>query len=82
MNVQNKIFVAIWKRPISKFEIRNKEIDIVEVDSETSLKVNEIKNRLDLSKYVEQNKFNFDAVFDENSTNELIYKVLIHPLVE
>lgn len=74
--------MAIRKRPLSKQEQKNKEMDIIEVESETILNVNELRQRLDLSKYLESHKFHFDAVFNETSSNELIYKVLIHPLVQ
>ncbi len=37
---------------------------------------------MDLTKYIEEHYFVFDRVFDENSTNEKIYKETVHPMIK
>lgn len=37
--------------------------------------------KVDLKKFIEEFNFNFDAAFDETSTNESIYLTLVKPLV-
>jgi hypothetical protein len=44
--------------------------------------VHEVKNRLDLTKYVESHHFSFDAVFGEKHTNAEVYAGTARPLVD
>ena len=41
-----------------------------------------IRLKVDLTKYIETHEFLFDEAFDENSTNEDVYKKTALPLVE
>jgi len=40
------------------------------------------RNKVDLTKYIEEHHFNFDMVFDENATNEMIYLETVRPMVD
>lgn len=55
-------------------EITKKEIDVVSVPGNGTLLVHEPKQKVDLTKYLDNQVFHFDYAFDENSTNELVYK--------
>ena len=75
------IVVAIRKRPLGKKETTKGDIDIVDIRSKEDLVVKELRYKVDLTKYIEEHNFTFDAVFDENSDNEEIYKALMKPLI-
>ena len=42
----------------------------------------EPKTKVDLTKYLDNQHFRFDTVFDETATNELVYKYTARPLVQ
>jgi kinesin family protein 2/24 len=44
--------------------------------------VKELKLKVDLTKYWEMHKYNFDNCFDHNSNNQDIYDTCVHPLIE
>lgn len=75
------IIVAIRKRPLGKRELTRGDIDIVETRSAEDLIVKELRYKVDLTKYIEEHLFTFDAVFDENADNTRLYEDLIKPLV-
>lgn len=69
---QPKILVTIRKRPLTKKEKNKHEKDIVMV-SHDIVCVNEPKEKVDLTKYVDEHRYKFDRVYDENvSTEEVI----------
>jgi kinesin family member 2/24 len=56
--------------------------DIVESSMDKAfIIVNEVKVKVDLTKYVEKYQFNFDDALDESVTNEQVYKCTVEPLV-
>ena len=81
MKADPKIIVAIRKRPLTKKEISRSEQDIVEVVSEDTLAVKELRQKVDLTKFIEEHLFSFDAVFSEKQSNEELYHSLVQPLV-
>lgn len=40
------------------------------------------RQKVDLTKYIEETTFNFDHAYDEESTNESIYEDAIRPLID
>ena len=57
--------------------------DVVEaMPRQSCVIVNEIKVKVDLTKYVEKHNFIFDETFDENVSNEAVYKLTVGPLVK
>ena len=66
-----KINVVIRKRPLSRKEQMNNDIDIV-VCKEKELVVREVKQKVDLTKYMEEHAFLFDGVFDEKCDNNFV----------
>jgi hypothetical protein len=74
--------VCVRKRPLSSKEVGSGDRDIISTSSSEALFVHEVKNRLDLSKYVESHEFSFDAVFGEKHTNMEVYLGTARPLVD
>uniref|UniRef100_A0A3Q2Q1E9 Kinesin-like protein n=1 Tax=Fundulus heteroclitus TaxID=8078 RepID=A0A3Q2Q1E9_FUNHE len=77
-----RICVCVRKRPLNKQEMSKKEIDVVSVPGRGTVLVHEPKLKVDLTKYLENQVFHFDYSFDENATNELVYKFTAKPLVQ
>ncbi|CAL5186487.1 unnamed protein product [Lathyrus oleraceus] len=75
-----KIKVAVRKRPLNKKEIAKKEEDIITINS-NSLTVHERKLKVDLTEYVEKHGFFFDAVLDEDVSNDEVYAETVEPIV-
>lgn len=49
-------------------------MDVITVPTRDQLVVHEPKNKVDLTKYLENACFRFDYAFDEFCTNEIVYK--------
>ena len=81
-NLIPKIRVIIRKRPLSQKEILKSDTDIIEIRNQNKVIVKELKQKFDLTKYIEEHPFIFDNAFDENSTNEEIYISTIRPMIE
>ncbi|XP_061776046.1 kinesin-like protein KIF2C isoform X2 [Nerophis ophidion] len=77
-----RICVCVRKRPLNKREGNKKEIDVVSVPGRGALLVHEPKQKVDLTKYLDNQIFQFDYSFDETSTNELVYGFTAKPLVQ
>ncbi|XP_037643018.1 kinesin-like protein KIF2C isoform X1 [Sebastes umbrosus] len=78
----HRICVCVRKRPLNKQEINKKEIDVVSVPGKGALLVHEPKQKVDLTKYLENQVFHFDFSFNETATNDLVYKFTAKPLVQ
>ncbi|XP_008792351.2 kinesin-like protein KIN-13B [Phoenix dactylifera] len=77
-----KIKVVVRKRPLNKKEIAKKEEDIITIErSSNSLTVHETKLKVDLTEYVEKHEFVFDAVLDEDVSNDEVYQETVEPVV-
>lgn len=77
----HQITVCVRKRPLNKKEITKKEVDVISVPTKDQMIVHEPKNKVDLTKYLENQKFRFDYAFDDSCTNEVVYKYTAKPLV-
>ncbi|PIN06435.1 Kinesin-like protein [Handroanthus impetiginosus] len=75
-----KIKVVVRKRPLNKRELAKNEEDIIETYS-NSLVVHETKLKVDLTEYVEKHEFVFDAVLDEEVSNDEVYRETVEPIV-
>jgi kinesin family protein 2/24 len=69
-----RIYVCVRKRPINKKETSKKDIDVITVPNKDHCLVHLPKCKVDLTKYLDNQKFRFDFAFDENSTNDLVYR--------
>uniref|UniRef100_A0A7E4VPB0 Kinesin-like protein n=1 Tax=Panagrellus redivivus TaxID=6233 RepID=A0A7E4VPB0_PANRE len=79
--VDNRISVCVRKRPLDRREIAKKEIDVVTIPNKNHLIVHQPQVKVDLTKYLDNQKFRFDYTFDEDADNELVYKFTAQPLV-
>uniref|UniRef100_A0A6Q2Y2E6 Kinesin-like protein n=1 Tax=Esox lucius TaxID=8010 RepID=A0A6Q2Y2E6_ESOLU len=77
-----RICVCVRKRPLNSKELNKKEIDVVSVTGNGTLLVHEPKQKVDLTKYLDNQVFHFDYSFDESSTNDLVYRFTAKPLVQ
>ncbi|XP_044495018.1 LOW QUALITY PROTEIN: kinesin-like protein KIN-13B [Mangifera indica] len=75
-----KIKVVVRKRPLNKKELAKNEEDIIETLS-NSLTVHETKLKVDLTEYVEKHEFVFDAVLNEEVSNDEVYHETVEPIV-
>lgn len=79
--IDNQIVVCVRKRPLNHQEKNKNEVDVITVPTKNQLIVHEPKHKVDLTKYLDNQLFRFDYVFDEKSTNETVYKFTAQPLV-
>ncbi|XP_004486737.1 kinesin-like protein KIN-13B [Cicer arietinum] len=75
-----KIKVVVRKRPLNKKELAKNEEDIIETYA-NSLTVHETKLKVDLTQYLEKHEFVFDAVLNEEVTNDEVYRETVEPIV-
>ncbi|KAL3868187.1 hypothetical protein ACJMK2_041019 [Sinanodonta woodiana] len=80
--VNHQICVCVRKRPLNRKELTKRDVDVVTVPNKENVIVHEPKLKVDLTKYLENQNFRFDYAFDENSTNEMVYRYTAKPLVE
>ncbi|GKV27020.1 hypothetical protein SLEP1_g36228 [Rubroshorea leprosula] len=80
VNSVAKIKVVVRKRPLNKKELAKNEEDIIETNS-NSLVVHETKLKVDLTEYVEKHEFVFDAVLNEEVSNDEVYHETVEPIV-
>ena len=77
----SKIFVIVRKRPLSKKEINNGEIDCISCLN-PKVVVHECKIKIDgITKYLEDHEFYFDNTFSESENTESIYGYTIEPMI-
>lgn len=77
----HQICVAVRKRPLNKREAQRKDVDVVTVPSKDLTIVHEPRQKVDLTRYLENHIFRFDYAFDDTASNELVYKYTAKPLV-
>uniref|UniRef100_H3DD93 Kinesin-like protein n=1 Tax=Tetraodon nigroviridis TaxID=99883 RepID=H3DD93_TETNG len=79
---EHRICVCVRKRPLNKKELSMKGLDVITIPSKDVVMVHEPKQKVDLTRYLENQTFRFDYAFDESSTNEMVYRFTARPLVE
>ena len=77
-----KIRVIIRKRPLSKKEQSKNEKDVIDIKEKKIVIVKEQKQKVDLTKYIEEHQFIFDLAYDQEATNEKIYLEAVRPMIE
>jgi kinesin family protein 2/24 len=75
-----RIRVIVRKRPLNKREIQKNDFDNIEMFKNNKLIVKELKSKLDLTKYIEEHHFTFDAVYDDAATNEMVRSIITKDL--
>lgn len=63
-------------------ETKQGQNDIVEVIDSDTLVIKEQKVKVDMTKYIEENYFTFDRVFDDCSTNQQVFSGSISENIE
>lgn len=58
-------------------ESSTKELDVITIPSKDVVMVHEPKQKVDLTRYLENQTFRFDYAFDENTTNEMVYRFVL-----
>uniref|UniRef100_H3D7K7 Kinesin-like protein n=1 Tax=Tetraodon nigroviridis TaxID=99883 RepID=H3D7K7_TETNG len=71
---EHRICVCVRARPLNKKESSMKELDVITIPSKDVVMVHEPKQKVDLTRYLENQTFRFDYAFDENTTNEMVYR--------
>ncbi|TSO77745.1 Kinesin-like protein KIF2A [Bagarius yarrelli] len=79
---EHRICVCVRKRPLNKKENTAKELDVITIPSKDVVMVHEPKQKVDLTRYLENQTFRFDYAFDDSATNEMVYRFTARPLVE
>ncbi|MGH0171217.1 UNVERIFIED_CONTAM: hypothetical protein FKN15_060896, partial [Acipenser sinensis] len=59
-----------------------KDLDVLTIPSKDVVMVHEPKQKVDLTRYLENQTFRFDYAFDDTTTNEMVYRFTARPLVE
>ncbi|NXK56632.1 KIF2A protein, partial [Chauna torquata] len=78
----HRVCVCVRKRPLNQREAELNDIDVVTVPCKDVVMVHEAKQKLDLTRYLDNQIFCFDHAFDDHATNELVYRYTAQPLVE
>ncbi|XP_072537598.1 kinesin-like protein KIF2A isoform X1 [Salminus brasiliensis] len=79
---EHRICVCVRKRPLNKKELTGKELDVITIPSKDVVMVHEPKQKVDLTRFLENQTFRFDYAFDDSATNEMVYRFTARPLVE
>ncbi|XP_077942868.1 kinesin-like protein KIF2A isoform X3 [Gasterosteus aculeatus] len=79
---EHKICVCVRKRPLNKKELAMKDLDVITIPSKDVVMVHEPKQKVDLTRYLENQTFRFDYAFDDSTANEMVYRFTARPLVE
>ena len=76
-----KIIVCVRKRPIFKKDLANREVDCVTCRNPT-IYVHQCKFKVDgITKYLDNNSFDFDNSFGESNSSTDFYKYSVQPLI-
>lgn len=51
-----------------------KDLDVITIPSKDVVMVHEPKQKVDLTRYLENQTFRFDYAFDDSTTNEMVYR--------
>jgi len=79
---ESRIKVVVRKRPLTDKEIQNGEYDMIKIHPcGEVITIAEPKIRVDLTKFVYNHEFTFDAVFNCKASNVDIYMQCCRPLV-
>ncbi|XP_061624038.1 kinesin-like protein KIF2A isoform X4 [Phyllopteryx taeniolatus] len=79
---EHRICVCVRKRPLNRKELTMKDLDVITIPSKDVVMVHEPKQKVDLTRFLENQTFRFDYAFDDATTNEIVYRFTARPLVE
>lgn len=55
-------------------ELTMKDLDVITIPSKDVVMVHEPKQKVDLTRYLENQTFRFDYAFDDSTSNEMVYR--------
>lgn len=58
-----------------------KDLDVITIPSKDVVMVHEPKQKVDLTRYLENQTFRFDYAFDDSTTNEMVYRFVTNKQV-
>ncbi|KAK2860309.1 hypothetical protein Q7C36_004475 [Tachysurus vachellii] len=67
--------------PSEEPELATKDLDVVTINGNRNLIFHRIKQKVDRTSYMENRHFYFNYVFNEDATNDLVYRFTAKPLV-
>ncbi|KAL1235135.1 Kinesin-like protein KIF2A [Trichinella pseudospiralis] len=76
----NRITVCVRVRPLNEREISKNQFNVVTVAKRDVIILHQPQMKVDTSKVLENQTFRFDYVFDEGSSNDLVYQYTAKPL--
>uniref|UniRef100_A0A674AD06 Kinesin-like protein n=1 Tax=Salmo trutta TaxID=8032 RepID=A0A674AD06_SALTR len=79
---EHRICVCVRARPLNKKELTMKDLDVITIPSKDVVMVHEPKQKVDLTRYLENQTFRFDYAFDDSTDNDMVYRFTARPLVE
>ena len=56
-----------------------KDLDVITIPSKDVVMVHEPKQKVDLTRFLENQTFRFDYTFDDSTTNEMVYRSVSGP---
>ena len=77
---EQKIVVGVRKRPLTATEQRRSDSDIIQT-GENTLSLFEPKEKLDLTPYTQEHRFQFDHVYSDSSSNKQIFESDVAQLI-
>uniref|UniRef100_A0A4W5PEF9 Kinesin-like protein n=1 Tax=Hucho hucho TaxID=62062 RepID=A0A4W5PEF9_9TELE len=81
-DLEHRICVCVRARPLNKKELTMKDLDVITIPSKDVVMVHEPKQKVDLTRYLENQTFRFDYAFDDSADNDMVYRFTARPLVE
>jgi hypothetical protein len=79
---ENRISICIRKRPLNKIEMASNEVDVISVLSKDEIVVHQTRTKIWRPEHLRKQHFRLDYVFDETSSNRLVYNYTAKPLVK
>ncbi|KRZ66787.1 Kinesin-like protein KIF2A [Trichinella papuae] len=78
--INNRITVCVRVRPLNETEISKNQFSVVTVAKRDVIILHQPQMKVDRSKFLENQIFRFDHVFDESSSNDFVYRYTAKPL--
>ncbi|KRX22080.1 Kinesin-like protein KIF2A [Trichinella nelsoni] len=78
--MNNRITVCVRVRPLNEKEIARKQFSVVTVAKRDVIILHQPQTKVDTTKFLENQTFRFDYVFNESCTNDMVYQYTAKPL--
>lgn len=73
-NVKNDVLLVKYICFTYFIETLMKDLDVITIPSKDVVMVHEPKQKVDLTRYLENQTFRFDYAFDDTAPNEMVYR--------